>query len=78
VDAACAPLADLLASEGVDETRLVAAIHAVAGIRPTEAPTVLADLLDSDDEDIVEEVEEALGMAGIMAGLDDPDDDDLF
>jgi hypothetical protein len=78
VDAAWDHVSDLVTSEGVDETLLVAAIHAVAGIRPNEAPSVLADLLDSDDEDIVEEVHEALGMAGIMAGLDDPDDDDLF
>jgi hypothetical protein len=68
----------ILTSEETDRDLLIAAIHAVVGIRPEEAEMVLADLLDSDDEEIVEEVHEAFIMAGLMTELDDPDDDDLF
>ena len=41
----------------------LAAIHAVANIRPEEAAELLDDLTDSGDEDIVEAVFEALAMA---------------
>jgi len=68
----------IVTSEEADRDLLIAAIHAVVGIRPDEAETVLGDLLDSDDEEIVDEVHEAFTMAGLFSGLDDPDDDDLF
>ena len=42
---------------------LLAAIGAVASIRPAEARSVLADLADSDDEEIAEAVDEAIAMA---------------
>jgi hypothetical protein len=42
---------------------LLAAIGAVASIRPPEARRVLEDLGDSDDEEIAEAVDEALAMA---------------
>lgn len=51
---------------------LLAAINAVAVLRPQDAASVLGDLIDSDDPDIVEAVEEAL------ANAEDPLDDDEF
>jgi len=57
---------------------LLAAIAAAGLIRPKEAIEVLADLLDSDNEDVVEAVKEALAMSGAYGDLDDDDaDDDL-
>ena len=42
---------------------LLAAIGAVAGIRPKEAVGILAELTDSDDEEIAEAADEAMAMA---------------
>ncbi len=42
---------------------LLAAIGAVASIRPTEARRILVDLADSNDEEIAEAAGEAIGMA---------------
>jgi hypothetical protein len=72
VDAAWPHIAALATSARTDKPLLLAAIDAVAGIRPQEAAAVLADLVDSDDEDIVEATFEALAVAD---GL--PDDDTL-
>ena len=49
---------------------LLAAISAVASIRPHEAAEILEDLADSDDEDIAA-VDEAMAMAH---GLSDEDE----
>jgi len=46
---------------------LLAAIEAVAGIRPQEAPEILGDLTDSKDEDLVEAAYEAPAMAEGLA-----------
>ena len=57
----------------------LAAIEAVPTIRPEDAAEILGDLLDSNDEDIVEAVEEALAMAKGLSGdtaWDDDDDED--
>ena len=64
----------LVTSGGTDKSLLLAAIEAVASIRPQEAAGILSDLTDSDDEDIVDAVFEATAMA---AGLSDEDDDEL-
>jgi len=42
---------------------LLAAIEAVGTIRPNEAALILADLADSEDEEIAEAADEAIGMA---------------
>jgi hypothetical protein len=56
---------------------LLAAIAAVASIRPPEALATLGDLLDSEDEDVVEAVQEALALAEVSPYEDDdPDDPD--
>jgi hypothetical protein len=63
IDAAWARLAGLLTAEETDKPLLLAAIDAVASIRPHEGPQILADLVESDDEDIFEAVDDALAMA---------------
>jgi hypothetical protein len=55
----------------------LAAIDAVAGIRPTEASMALTTLMDSDDEEIVEAVFEALTLSGELSEFDDDEDDNV-
>ncbi len=71
VDAAWPHIAALVASGETDKPLLLAAIEAVASIRPREAAEILDDLTDSDDEDIAEAVSEALTMAEGLADEDD-------
>ena len=71
VDAAWPHIAPLITSGDIDKPLLLAAIEAVASIRPREAAEVLDDLTDSDDEDIVEAVSEAMAMAEGLADEDD-------
>jgi hypothetical protein len=79
IDAAWPHIAGLLAAEETDKVLLLAAIDAVASIHPQEAAEILVDLIDSDDEDIVEAVSEAMSMAEALAGEEwDEDDDDEF
>jgi len=73
VDAAWRHIVALVTSEDTDKDLLLAAIEAAVYIRPKEAADVLGGLMDSDDEDIVEAVHEALAMA---EGPWDEDDDD--
>lgn len=75
VEAAWPHVAALVAKDGTDRRLLLEAIEAVASIRPGEAPEVLSDLADSDDEEIAEAVHEALVMAGGTRGEADEDDD---
>lgn len=53
---------------------LKAAIHAVASIRPLEAPEVLADIIDSDDEELSDVALEALEMVQALVEDDEADD----
>lgn len=78
VDAAWKHVAAIIDSDEVDKALLIAAIHAAVDIRPEEAGPLLADLADSEDEDIVETVHEALAMAGLLSELNDSDDEDVF
>lgn len=75
-DAAWEHVSGLITAKGTEKTLLLAAIDAAAAIRPEEAPEILAPLLDSRDEEIVEAVEEALLMAEGLADDDDDDDDE--
>jgi hypothetical protein len=55
---------------------LLAAIDAVAGIRPQEAGAILLDLAGSDDEEIAEAADEAITIAeGSSVEIDDDDED---
>ncbi len=75
VDAAWPHITALVTSGQTDKPLLLAAIEAVASIRPDEAAEVLDDLTDSDDEDIVEAVLEATAMAEGVSDEDDEDDE---
>jgi hypothetical protein len=67
VDAAWSHISTLVGAPGTDKPLLLAAIDAAAGIRPQEAATMLMDLMDADDEDIVDAAYEAMAMAGAMS-----------
>jgi hypothetical protein len=64
----------LVKSRKTPKHLLLAAIEAVASIRPPEAPEILDDLLDSGDEEVVAAVEEALALA--EGPYDDEPEDD--
>ncbi len=74
VDAAWPQVSALVRSKTTDKQLLLAAIQAVACIRPQEAAELLVDLTDSADEDIVEAAYEALAIA--EGSLDEDDDED--
>ena len=73
MEAAWPHLAALVTSMRTDTPLVLAAIDAVASIRPQEAPEFLGGLADSEDEDVAEAAHEALTMA---AGRWDEDDED--
>ena len=76
LDAAWDQIAALLTSKKTDKPLLLAAIEAIADIRPREASLLLVDLTDSEDEDIVEAAYEAMVMAEELS--DDEDDESLY
>ncbi len=55
---------------------LLAAIAAVASIRPAEAREILEDLAESDDPEIAAAADEAIGMAEAGSGEEDDEEDD--
>jgi hypothetical protein len=76
VDAAWPHIVALVGSEKTDKDLLLAAIEAVAFIRPEEASGILLDLTHSDDEEIVDAVNEAMAMAEPWEEEDDEDDEE--
>lgn len=79
LDAAWPHITALLSASDTDKELRIAAIDAVAAIRPQEAGDVLGDLTASDDEEIVDAVHEALTIAHGESGwldLDEEDDED--
>ena len=79
VDGAWSHVAALVGAAGTDKPLLLAAIAAVAGIRPQEAGVILVDLTDAEDEEIVEAAYEAMAMAEGTSDIayDDKDDESL-
>jgi hypothetical protein len=73
VDAAWPHISGLVSEPGTDKPLLLAAIDAIATIRPQEAATILLELADSDDEEIVDAAHEAMAMVAALS--DDPFDD---
>jgi hypothetical protein len=69
-------ISEILKSKKSDKDLLLAAIEAVAGIRPEEAAEVLGDLIDSDDEDIVDAAYETMALAGVELEEEDYDEED--
>lgn len=74
VDAAWPHVAALVTSGRTEKPLLLAAIEAIASIRPDEAGKILYDLADSDDEDVVAAVHEAIAYA---EGASEDEDDEL-
>jgi hypothetical protein len=75
VDAAWPHIAALVSLGETEKALRLAAIDAVASIRPQEAVEILDDLADSDDEDIVAAVDEAMALA--TASPEDAEDDEF-
>jgi HEAT repeat protein len=75
VDGAWSHIAALIIAEDTDKYLLIAAIDAVASIRPQEAAEILIDLTQSEDEDIAEAASEAMAMAGAFFDNEDEDDE---
>jgi hypothetical protein len=74
---ACWPhIVSLITAEGTTKPLLLAAIGAVAYIRPQDVAEVLAPLTLSEDEEVVEAVDEALLLA--QGPLDDEDEDEEY
>jgi hypothetical protein len=83
VDAAWPHVAELVTTRDTRKPLLLAAINAVAGIRPEEARAHLGRLMDARDEDISEAAYEAILMAEGAEKIEhefdeDADYDDLF
>lgn len=80
LEAAWPHVAALIHSGQTPKPLLLAAIEAVPSIRPQEASEVLSNLTESDDEDIVEAVHEALAAAEetYLEDEDEDEGDDLF
>jgi hypothetical protein len=74
VDAAWSHIFALVSDVGTPKPLLLAAIGAAAGIRPRDAAEVLADLTDSEDEEIAEAADEAIAIAG--PGYDEAEDEE--
>ena len=75
LEAAWPHIAGLVDDPATPKPLLLAAIDAIAAIRPQEAATILADLVDSDDPEIAEAADEAMAMAQAGAGEIDDDED---
>jgi len=79
MDAAWSHVVALVSASDTEKDLRIAAIDALATIRPLEAGDILDSLSDSDDEEIVEAVYDALTMARGESGwldLDEEDDED--
>jgi hypothetical protein len=79
VDAAWTHVAKLVTSHDTEKSLLLAAMEAAVGIRPMEAPAIIVNLTQSDDEDIVEAAYEAIALTEgpDYDEYDDDDDDEL-
>ncbi|MCD6294382.1 MAG: HEAT repeat domain-containing protein, partial [Deltaproteobacteria bacterium] len=75
VDVAWSHIASLAVTDSTDKSLRLAAIEAVASIRPQEAVDILAELTLSDDDDIVETAHEAMAMYDLLPNEDYDDDD---
>jgi uncharacterized protein (UPF0147 family) len=78
VRAAWPHIAALIHSGRTPKPLLLAAIEAVPSVCPQEAGEVLSGLIESDDEDIIEAVQEALAMAEEPSCDDEDGEDDAF
>jgi hypothetical protein len=70
VEAAWPRIAALIDSEEIDQDLLIAAIEAVAVLRPREAVELLADFTESENEEIAETALEALATADALSATE--------
>ncbi len=75
VDAAWPHITALITKEDTEKYLMLAAIEAVASIRPQEAAEILIDLTQSEDEDIAEAALEAITMTEAFFDNENEDDD---
>jgi hypothetical protein len=75
LDSAWSHIVAIVRDDAAPKSLLLAAIGAVGSIRPAEARSVLADLGDSDDEEIAEAVDEAILMADAVSDEEDDEKD---
>jgi hypothetical protein len=75
LDRAWPHLVELVNDADSSKPLLLAAIGALSSIRPAEAPDILEDLAESDDEDIVAAVSEAMAAAEDPIGEEDDEED---
>jgi HEAT repeat protein len=73
MDAAWPHISGLVSAPGSDKPLLLAAVDAMATIRPQEASATLLELAGSDDEEIVDAAHEAMALAAALS--DDAFDD---
>jgi hypothetical protein len=76
LDAAWSHIVALVNDAGTPKPLLLAAIAAAGSIRPAEARKILADLADSDDEEIAEAAQEAIEMAEATSDETDGEEDE--
>lgn len=76
VEAAWHHITGLIDVEGTDKPLLLAAIEAVASIRPQDAADVLFSLTKNEDEDIADAAYEAMAMAEAFADYEDYEEDE--
>jgi len=76
VDAAWSHIASLATTELTEKSLRLAAIEAVASIRPQEAAELLVELTQSDDQDIVDAAYEIMAMSEWFPDEDYDDDGD--
>ena len=76
LDAAWSHIVELIDDAHTPKHLLRAAIGAAGSIRPAEARKILADLADSDDEEIAEAAEEAMAMVEVASDEEDDDEDE--
>jgi hypothetical protein len=76
LDRAWPHIVELVNDADSSKPLLLAAIGALSSIRPAEAPDILEDLAESDDEEIVEAVSEAMAAAEDPIGEEDDEEDE--
>lgn len=76
LDAAWSHIVKLVSDPGTPKPLLLAAIVAAGSIRPAEAREILADLANSDDEDIAETADEAMIMADGASAYEEEDEEE--
>lgn len=74
INAAWPYVVAFITGEETEKDLLLAAIESAVLIRPNEAPEILGPLLDSEDEDIIDTVHEALAMTGEFWDEDEDED----